>query len=244
MTLTVAGARIMLALALGWHAAVAGAVSWAQTEQRVLPARDAGAVEADYRFTNGGDQALGITVTTTCNCTEATADQQSYAPGEHGCVHVILRLGDGSGPLQKGILVTFSDGETKQLLLRTEAPAIFVVSERFLHWRCGAPCEPHRVRVDVAPPCTVHSLCARQARIVDIQASVLVPGHSFLVTVTPKSTAKPDLDYLTIDTDHPNRERSEIKLFVDITPEPEPASAADATARSANPGAAAPSAAR
>lgn len=92
-----------------------------------------------YPFRNTGDKPVTIqSLTVSCDCLAASADQRTYAPGESGCINVKVSARSLSGQQKKKILVETDLEKTPaslELQIVTEEP--FVLSDKVLVWPTG-----------------------------------------------------------------------------------------------------------
>ncbi len=100
-------------------------LTWEQQHiKRVATAADEQAVAA-FAFTNTGEDPVTIaSVTTSCGCTTASLEKQTYAPGETGRIEATFTFGDRVGKQVKRITVKTDDPQQPQqvLLLEVDIP--------------------------------------------------------------------------------------------------------------------------
>ena len=68
---------------------------WEKTFITLKARSDDTVLEAVYKFTNKSDLPVKIEkVKSSCGCTTATTDKETYAPGERGLLKAVFTVGD------------------------------------------------------------------------------------------------------------------------------------------------------
>ena len=150
--------------------------------------------EATFDFANKGPQPVTIReVETSCDCLDAAADRQTYAPGTAGKIKVRLTVGDRLGLYERFItVVTDEGGDPVRLQVRLEVPEIMRLTPRSVAWELKGPAHEQTIEVEAAPglEITLHDLQATSDAFAT-RLEVVEPGRRYRVHVRPLSTAQP-----------------------------------------------------
>lgn len=105
--------------------------------------------------------------------------------------------------VDKQIDATTSDGLTTRLTMHFEVPPALVLSARSLIWERGAAPEPQVLTITLPEGSPVHDIkdAGLSGDNYDFVPETVVRGREYRLTVTPKSTAKGNLERLVIKTD-------------------------------------------
>jgi hypothetical protein len=207
-------AAALLALAGGARAEVV----WDRVVAEVPADPAASETSAWFRCRNTGREPLRIiSLESACGCTTSTCEQRELAPGASTAVLLTLAFGERGGHQDRAVDIGFSDGETAQLRIIADVPALFEVDQRYLRWRIG-DCEPRVARIMVREPVTLGRFEVGPMAHFTTDVREIVPGRCYEVLVTPREVDQPRLEYLVIDTDHPVAARARLTLFATITP--------------------------
>lgn len=165
------------------------------------------AVEVTYRFRNTGPAPVTIRkVRTSCGCTAARLEKETYAPGESGAVPVKFTLGDRRGLNVVTITVTTDDpaAEPTVLALRVNILDPLTVEPALVWWRVGAAPEAKEVRLTASParPVRVKSVTSTNPRLA-VQLATGAAGERYTLTVTPQDTASKEVAEIRVVTDFP-----------------------------------------
>jgi hypothetical protein len=109
--------------------------------------------EAVFQFTNTGTKPVAIlAVESNCDCLDAAADRQVYAPGESGVIKAIFTVGDRLGLYERRIkIVTDENSEPVRLLVRIEVPELVTLTPRSVAWKLNEPAAEKAVELEVIP---------------------------------------------------------------------------------------------
>lgn len=102
----------------------AHALDWQNTSVAVTAKPGADVVLTSFKFTNSGKSMVHVLgVTTSCGCTDATANPNDIPPGQSGAIEVLFTIGKRQGLQERDVLVQTSDAETPtKLTLRVTIP--------------------------------------------------------------------------------------------------------------------------
>ncbi len=194
-----------------------------QWDSRVLefhPSPDQTNVVAAFPFKNAGQNPIRVlSVNTSCGCTTATPEKETYLPGETGQITATFTIGHRTGFQQKQITVT-TDAPTNavtQLTLNVRIPEIIKITPSFAFWRTHDPVTPKTMRIQVLENkvISIQAVFSTNPRF-SAQLEIVQPGKEYLVTVSPHDTEKPDQTVLFFQSDSTNNARPSIKGFAYI----------------------------
>src|SRR5258708_3875224 len=97
--------------------------------------------DAVFQFTNTGHKPVTVLeVESNCDCLDAAADRQVYAPGASGVIKTSFHVGDRLGLYERRIkVVTDESPEPVRLLGRVEGPGLVVLTPRSVAWELHEP---------------------------------------------------------------------------------------------------------
>lgn len=106
-------------------------------------------------------------------------------------------------PVDKQIDVTTSDGLTTRLTMHFEVPPAIVLSSRSLVWQRGAEPTPQVLTITLPEGSPIRGIkdAGLSGDNYDFVPETVARGREYRITVTPKSTAKGNLERLVIKTD-------------------------------------------
>ena len=173
--------------------------------------------EVAFKFTNTGDRPVTIeSVRTSCGCTTAKLDKQTYQPGESGEVTAVFAFGDRTGVQHKRITVKSSEpapapgsspgsspgsnsaeGDSSEsepvvhedyLYLKVTIPEPVKVRPRMVFWRVGEARAAKTVRVtlDDKQPIKL-SLAGVEGDGVSAKLQPVEAGKQYELILTPTS---------------------------------------------------------
>jgi hypothetical protein len=196
----------LLVLALALCAAPAFAeLKWERTWQEFHRAPDDDHLETKFTFRNTGAAPVTIkSVKTSCGCTTAKLDKDTYAPGEKGEVVARFSFGSRLGAHRKLITVRTEDGAEQELNLVVVIHPGLTVSPALVFWRIGQPAEQRLVQLTAEPgmPVRVKSVTSSNPRV---QATLQTtkPGEQYALSVKPTDTTQRETAELIVQTDYP-----------------------------------------
>ena len=150
--------------------------------------------EATFQFTNTGDKPVRILeVESNCDCLEAGADRQVYAPGASGVVRTNFTIGDRLGLYERRIkVVTDENHEPVRLLVRVEVPELVNLTPRSVAWKINEPIVEKTVDLVVIP-----GLLIDIARVLSTNGDfaarleTIEAGRRYRIYLKPPSTEQP-----------------------------------------------------
>ncbi len=150
--------------------------------------------EATFQFTNTGSKPVTILdVESSCDCLDAAADRQVYAPGASGVIKTNFHVGDRLGLYERRIkVVTDESPEPVRLLVRVEVPELVVLTPRSVAWELREPAVEKSVELTVIPGVKINFTRVQPtsgdfaARLETIEA-----GRRYRVYLKPPETAAP-----------------------------------------------------
>src|SRR5882757_4058463 len=109
--------------------------------------------DATFQFTNTGHKPVTILeVESNCDCLDAAADRQIYAPGATGYIKANFHVGDRLGLYERRIkVVTDESPEPVRLLVRIEVPELVVLTPRSVAWKLNESAAEKSVDLEVRP---------------------------------------------------------------------------------------------
>lgn len=128
------------------------AFDWPQQEVVLHAAPTDEQVQATFAFENTSDAPITITgVSTSCGCTTAALDKNTYAPGEAGEISATFEIGQRTGSQTKTLLVRTDhpDQPAVRLAMTIHIPKLIKMEPGLLLWRPNEPREPKIVHVEV-----------------------------------------------------------------------------------------------
>lgn len=150
--------------------------------------------EAVFPFTNTGTKPVRILdVESNCDCLDAAADRQVYAPGESGVIKTNFTVGDRLGLYERRIrIVTDESTEPVRLLVRIEVPEVVTLTPRSVAWQLNEAAVEKAVDLEVIPGVTIEFTRVQPtsgdfaARLETIEA-----GRRYRVQLKPPATTQP-----------------------------------------------------
>lgn len=149
---------------------------------------------ATFEFTNTSSKPVTILeVESNCDCLDAAADRQVYAPGASGVIKTNFTVGDRLGLYERRIKVlTDENPEPVRLLVRIEVPEVVVMTPRSVGWKINEPANEKAVDLEVIPGVKINFTRVLatsgdfNARLETIEA-----GRRYRVYLKPPATASP-----------------------------------------------------
>jgi Protein of unknown function (DUF1573) len=172
-------------------------------EFRRLP--EDGHVEAHFAFKNTGTEPVTVKrVQTSCGCTSARLDRNTFAPGEGSEIVVKFTFGSRRGPQRKIITVATEDKKEVALDLRVWIQEPLMIAPALVFWKVGDTAEEKSVELTVAPSqnMTVTGVKSSNPRV-SATLVTLKPGEKYSVKVKPADTAQKEAAELTVQTNFP-----------------------------------------
>jgi hypothetical protein len=149
-------------------------------------------VVADFHFTNVGQTFVKINeVKTSCGCTTATLDKNTYAPGEKGKITAVFDIGSRVGVQEKTIFVETTDPKEPKIVLQFKAtiPQLLEMDMVFLNWLTGEELKPKTVNIKTSGDYPIHHLDVTSTNPnMVIEVKHMEGTRDFQIVVTPKKT--------------------------------------------------------
>jgi hypothetical protein len=150
--------------------------------------------EAVFEFTNTSTKPVTILgVESNCDCLDAAADRQVYAPGAQGVIRSRFTVGDRLGLYERPIKVTTDEGpEPVRLLVRIEVPELVTLSPRSVAWNLHESSTEKSVDLEVVPGLQI-TFTRVQPTSGDFTARLetLEAGRRYRVHLKPPATTQP-----------------------------------------------------
>ena len=162
-------------------------------------------VETNFTFRNAGAVPITIkSVKTSCGCTTARLDKNTYAPGEKGEVVARFAFGERKGSHRKMITVIADDGSKQELNLVVFIHPVLTISPALVYWKVGQPAEAQTVQLTAEPGTNarVKSVTSSNPRV-RATLETTKPGEAYAVSVKPADTTQREIAELTVQTDYP-----------------------------------------
>jgi hypothetical protein len=112
---------------------------------------------ATFTFTNRGAKPVKILeVESNCDCLDAAADREVYAPGATGTIRTNFHVGDRVGLYERRIrVVTDESPQPVRLLVRIEVPDLVQLTPRSVAWKLQEPATEKLIDLTVIPGVSV-----------------------------------------------------------------------------------------
>jgi hypothetical protein len=150
--------------------------------------------DATFQFTNTSRKSVTILeVESNCDCLDAAADRQVYAPGATGVIKTSFHVGDRSGLYERRIkVVTDESPEPVRLLLRIEVPELVVLTPRSVAWKLQEPAVEKTVDVEVIAGLRIDfSRVLPTSGGFDARLETIEAGRRYRVHLQPPQTTQP-----------------------------------------------------
>jgi hypothetical protein len=192
--------------------------------QEFRPAASEVEVAAHFKFKNIGSEPITITkVKTSCGCTTATFEKNTYDPGERGEIVARIAFGSRSGLQEKLITVETTDRKEPKVMLtlRVHIPETIQVKPTFLFWprtqTAAAGFEPKAINLTAAEGYEVKDLKATTSDPnVNIEVKTLEMGKTYQLLVSPKSGHSPGSAIIKIQVNDPQESGREFLAHVRV----------------------------
>ena len=161
-------------------------------------------VTADFYFANTGDKLVHIVGTkTSCGCTVANLDKDSYLPGEMGTLKVKFTFDGRTGHQAKEVAVYSDDPMVPitTLRLNVDIPGFMSVEPQLLFWTNAEKPAPKSAIIAVLSSNPIFIVKEESDNPnFSFDLTRLEDGRSYRLTVTPKSTAAPTQGQIKLTT--------------------------------------------
>lgn len=120
--------------------------------------------------------------------------------------------------VDKQIDVTTTDGLTTRLTMRFIVPPAIVLSARSLIWKRGDAPTPQVLTITLPDGSPIRSIkdAGLSGTNYDFVPETVTKGREYRITVTPKDTAKGNLERLVIKTDCPDKRYAQRIIYLQV----------------------------
>lgn len=149
---------------------------------------------ASFEFTNTGSKPVTILeVDSNCDCLEAAADRQVYAPGTTGLIKASFTVGDRLGLYERRInVLTDESPEPVRLLVSIEVPELVKMNPRSVAWKLNEPGVEKAIELAVNPGVTINFMrVLPTSGDFSARLETIVPGQRYRVYLQPPATTAP-----------------------------------------------------
>ena len=198
-------------------------IVWQKPKIELTAPVGAEVVRLSYAFTNSGTNSVSIvSIKPSCGCVATNLKKLNYAPGEHGEMKVTLDLSmDDFSPLQnRTIEIVTSDapGAPTTLHLLVHVPETVSASPEAVVWKHGEL--PKAKEVTVQAGSGIKAIKLIQTTWNDnfaVEVKAQVPGQSYRLKITPKSTEAPSYATLDFNVQSPSfKERVDCQVRMNV----------------------------
>jgi hypothetical protein len=148
---------------------------------------------AEFPFHNIGTHPVKILrVKPSCDCTVASLEKDTVAPGSAGTIKVTFNLGNRRGTEIKTIAILTDDHTHSDTVLRLVAtiPELMRLEPALVFWRIGEKPEPKQITIHAASSIPIPDITVSSTDpSFKTELRSVTEGREYIVTVTPKSTA-------------------------------------------------------
>jgi hypothetical protein len=169
-------------------------LEWQATTLTVVPVPFQTTQDVVFQFRNTGTKPVTLAdLQTNCDCLDAKADRNVYAPGATGTIKARFTIGDRSGLYERLVtVVTDETPNTAKLVVRIEVPEIAGVSPRSVEWKVNEATVEKFVEVTPASGLEINFADAQATSdAFTTRLEVLGGGKGCRVYLKPRSTAAP-----------------------------------------------------
>jgi hypothetical protein len=149
---------------------------------------------ATFEFTNTSAKPVTILeVESNCDCLDAAADRQVYAPGATGTIKTNFTIGDRLGLYERRIKVlTDESPEPVRLLVRIEVPDLVVMTPRSVAWKLNEAADEKAVDLEVIPGVKINfTRVLPTSGDFNARLETLEAGRRYRVYLKPPGTGQP-----------------------------------------------------
>lgn len=190
---------------------------WEQREVTLRPIPGERAASAEFKFTNAGTKEVSVTkVDTSCGCTTAKLEPQTYRAQESGALKVAFAFEGRVGWQHKSIAVQTTDSVAPVtfLTLHVLIPEAIQLSERNVVWKFGDSPAAKTVHIEVMNHAFSVTGASCQDEKFRCDLRTLEAGKSYEVTITPTSTTQADSAFVQLKTDQPDQPAIHLQVSV------------------------------
>jgi hypothetical protein len=147
--------------------------------------------ETSFAFTNSSDRTVKIIgIDTSCDCTVATASDQTFAPGASGRITARFTLGDRQGTYERFITVTTDEAKDPvNLTVQLDVPELAILTPRSVEWKLNSPATELAVEIHVADGLELDvDKVLPTSGLFACRMETITPGRHFRLYLTPNNT--------------------------------------------------------
>lgn len=193
---------VAMLLAFAWNSLAHAELAWAQDSLTSTPTLEQTEAVGLFRFTNSSARTIRIlSVHSSCGCTTAVADKQSYAPNEKGVITATFVFGERTGEQEKTITVTTDDADepAKILTMNVTIPKLLELQPGFVRWDAKEELASKRIEIQLHPEAKLQKLEATSSNPqMEVKVEALQNGKAYALIVTPKPTIQPQMAVLRV----------------------------------------------
>lgn len=186
--------RLLLCGLLAGAPLSAAALEWKVQTLTFTTAPFQSTQDATFEFTNTSRQPVTILeVESNCDCLDASADRQVYAPGATGVIKTSFTVGDRLGLYERRIkVVTDESPEPVRLLVRIEVPELVTLTPRSVAWQLNEPATEKAIDLEVSAGVKIN-FTRVQPTSGDFAARLetIAAGRRYRVYLKPPTTGQP-----------------------------------------------------
>lgn len=181
----------LAAILLSAHGLPARALDWKTRELSVKAAPLEKTAETSFEFTNTGTKTVTILgVDTSCDCLEAAANAQTFAPGAGGRITARFNVGDRHGVYERTITVTTDDSQEPVVLrVQLDVPELASLTPRSVEWKLNGPAGEQVIDIQIADglELTVTSVLPTSG-LFNHRLETVEPGRHYRLYLSPQNT--------------------------------------------------------
>jgi hypothetical protein len=149
-------------------------------------------VEVAFGFENAGKSPVTIdALKSSCDCTLATLEKKTYAPGERGTISAMFKIGDRKGKQAISITVLSDQGtQIGDLRLNVAIPEVAKLMPTLVSWKTNAEPDAKNIEVQAAPGRTIRVVKATSKGNVRTSIETIEEGARYRVVISPEDTTK------------------------------------------------------
>jgi hypothetical protein len=188
---------VRLALLTGLLASLAphlGALEWKAESVTVNTLPFQVTQDVVFEFTNHSAKPVRlIDLQTNCDCLDAKADREIYAPGAAGTIRASFTIGDREGLYERTItVVTDETAPAVRLLVRIEVPALTQLAPRSVSWAVNSAPDEKTVELTAAAGLAINFTEAQPTNdAFAVRLETVVSGRHYRLHLRPRDTATP-----------------------------------------------------
>ncbi|MBI2497310.1 MAG: DUF1573 domain-containing protein [Opitutae bacterium] len=172
----------------------AAALEWKRESLTVATAPFQQTQDVVFEFRNTGSKPVTLLdLQTNCDCLDASADREVYAPGASGTIKARFTVGDHAGLYERLITVVTDESPAPlRLVVRIEVPEIAQVAPRSVRWIIKGHADEKTIVLAPATGVEINFTGVVATNdVFSTRLETVEPGRSYRLHLTPRSTAVP-----------------------------------------------------